>query len=557
MTDFELTIGQEAAPFASTNPLALNLEVDVVTALGVRITDIPRRRGVACAEPLNVPGTGQISVQMDDPILKAYPTALNYGNIVRFWLGGKCISGFRIKSRTRTLVSSDEGAALVRTVSGPTVHHLLDDFLVKHARTPRPDSPSEREFTWASPAGDWYNASKWNYPVRQWTRKNPPTNAKKHMPKAWPVPSAKWIGFRGAHKYFRKDFTTSTDNLLVRIYATTDEWFKVYMDGELVLEGNAIETGYREFTYVDLVLPRGTHTVAAYARAIGSAGGDGWDNFIFGMCKITPLGKRILPPILVSNSTWKAHRGNPPPGWNRAQVLRQIIAEAKVRNVTAADLLVLGFGSTTDTAGQAWVDTFNESVSIGTSALDLQSQLSEGNGFDVWVDPADFTIKAWKQRGSDKSSSIALIPGTNLLDYEVEGTDEVVNDLLIQYEGGWTNASHTVSQSTYGKREGFISLGGITDASSASNLGSGLLRGLAAAQRKAGTADIKSARTDQPTGSILAVEGMVPMLDYETGDIIMAPNEDFTMKKHRVLSLSLQEDDNKALTWDAELEELV
>lgn len=554
MPDFELQVEQDAEPFSPDPVTVENLYVEITDPYGVVITDLPRRSNVSFTEPLNSTGSGELAVHLDDEILVAYPNLLKVDNIVRFWLADDCVSGFRIKSRGLTIVSREERAALAMQISGPTVFHLFYDFHVKHWRTPRFDSPDTRAFNWTSPEGEWYNPNNWVLGAfNTWSLSNPPTRRKRYQPVDWLVPSARWCS--AGRKFYRRQFSISTQTT-VRIFATADEWYKCFLDGDLILEGTEIEVGYQSFEYIDIVLPPGPHVIAFSTTGIGTPGGDGNDSLLFAMCSVDKNGDRVLPPILVSDSSWRSSIHKPPIGWNRACVLRQVVSEAQARGSRAAQMLSFDFTHLVDSSGQPWTDSFNEEVGIGSSILDLTSSLTEGNGFDVWVDPEDFSIKAWKKRGIDKSASIALIPGVNLLDYSVEETDDVVNHLLIQYDGGFTEVNNMASQAKYGRREGYLSLGGVGTKAGAERVGLDILLGLGEEHKEAGTADYKSSTEEKPSGSITAVEGMIPMVDWGVGDIITSLDINFQRKRQRVLSLTCQEDNDGNLTWDAELEEV-
>jgi hypothetical protein len=556
MTDFELTARVLPEPIASTAVPPKYLQVVVTDAALNKISEVPRRNGVSFSEPLNTPGVGQITIASNDEILQAYPNLLNYGNIVQFWLGDKCVSGIRIKQKTLTFASTDEGVSLGIQVSGPTVHHMLNDFIVMHDGKPRPTSGTTRMYSWASRPGEWYNDADWAHTIRQWSLRNPPSAKKRKKPKHWRVPSAKWIGFRGEWKYFRKDFHVPKGGMHLRFFAAADEWFKLYLDGEEILSDKHREVGYREYVYCDQVVPHGLHTIGVQTRAHPSPHGDGWDNLIVAVCEINHKGRRILPPVLVSNHRWKAHKGNPPPSWNRAQVLRSMVTEARARSVQAAINLTFGFTATADSSGLPWRDRFNEGIDVGTTGLDAQSQLSESDNFDVWVDPADLSLKAWAYRGVNRSASIALMPGVNLVDYETTETDEVLNSVLIQYDKGWTSTQLKSSVDTYDKRETYAELGNIKNPRSAIRTMNKVLRGLGRTSKVSGTADIKTHTEEVPTGSIIPAEGMYPMVDWTTGDIISAFNANAQLAPHRTMSLTCTEDEQGNLSFDTELEEV-
>ena len=545
------------------------LKVIVYQADGMTpITEVPYRKGVTCQEPLNTTGTGSITVALPNEVLNAYPGLFAWKNIVKFWYGSKCIHGFRIQNRRTVWVDDGEYSGFVKEISGPSLQILLSDFIVKHDGKPRPDSTDQRSYSWASLRDEWYVPSQWNAPIatRPWT--NPPGDWKKPLhkrskykqPRGWRDKTARWMyvprtypGRRGA-KFYRKNFFLKHAQH-VRIFASADERLRVYMDGEEVITADNVETGYTQKNNVDLMLGRGTHTIAIYANSIYSSHGDYNDSVIFTMMKVNSRG-RAKGVILHSDASWEAHYKNPAPGWNRAQVLRNCVREAKARNNSSADMLSLGFTEHLDSENLRWHDRWNEDVSIGSTGLDLVASLSEGGHFDVWVNPENLQIQAFRRRGRNKSKSVALEPGVNLLSWEVAEADDVKNDFLLQYEGGWTSWRDRKSTRTYGDREAYISLGNIKQAKEAQNLMRRVAQGISSAIQRAGTSDLRTIKEDTPDGGLIAVSGRRPFLDFGVGDVVQAPNSQGTMVPHRVLSLSLTEDDDGNLTFDPELEEV-
>ena len=475
---------------------------------------------------------------------------------------------------------------MYREVSGPTVHFLLDDFLVRHDGPLRDGSLDERLYSWASRPGDWYKPEQWDDytnvstqqdPPGDWN-KNPGKRRKYNQPKKWPDPKSNWLWFNGGagykwndgdrkpkrrihgNRFYRHNVKILRDSTRVRLFVTADEKVTVYVDGEEVIRKNGRETGYKTFARRDLILSRGMHTVAVHtrrSRPVQKGKTDGTDAFMFTMYDTKEDGTRNEV-LLRSNGTWKCFYGGNPPGWRRAQVLRNCVFEARDRgNTTALKLGLSGFDGDVDSKGRNWgSDRFSQGVKIGTSALDLQAQLSEGNGFDVWVDPADLKIHAWKRRGKDVSKSVALMPGASLMDWSVEEIDETANDFLIKHDGGWAAVKAPGSVRDFGSREAYVELGGIKDDRTAVALMKKVIRGVGSAVQRAGSPDIVLRRQKSRDGSLIGIEGAYPFLDFNVGDVVSAPGSSGNLVKMRVMSLSCSEDDEGNLSFDPELEQI-
>lgn len=545
------------------------------------VSEIPRRRGVTWTESLNQPGVGEFEVPLDDPILSQYPGILGTGRIVKFWLGNNCVHGFRIMDTEDVMVSDGEHAGRWTRLTGPSVQYLLDDFVLHHDEEPRPDSPAERAFSWASRPGEWYDPERWDDQYNSDSQTDPPgqqgrpakQRAKYGHPKKWPDPNSLWLWVAQDRKrnegnwkpkrpikglkYYRRNFKVDSDGTRVRMFLTSDESALLYVDGDLILRKSSRETGYKSFVKSSVTLSQGMHTVAIFvgkSRPRKGGGSDGVDAFMFSMYEIDEDGSRG-DVLARSNDRWKAYFGEGVPGWNRALVLREIWKEAKDRGNTTALALKMGFTGTVDSEGRAWSDEYNQSLQIGMSTLEIQAGLSEAGSFDVWVDPDTLTVQASKRRGTNKSASVALIPGVNLVDWSSRVTDTIKNVFLIQYDGGFTTVEAPGSVAKNGRREAYVELGGVKEAGTARKLMLRVVRGHEGAIRRAGSPDVVSRKTrNRDAGAVLGLHGAYPFLDWNVGDVIAAPNDAGKMVPYRVLSLSGVEDDNGVVTFDPELE---
>jgi hypothetical protein len=262
--------------------------------------------------------------------------------------------------------------------------------------------------------------------------------------------------------------------------------------------------------------------------------------------------------VLRSNRTWLAYYGEQPPGWNRAYVLRSAVREARDRGNDTANLLVLDFDGVRDTDGRKWTDRFNQEVHIGASGVELQSQLSEGNGFDVWVKPENFKLKAYRRRGEDKSQSIALIPGVNLLDWSVTEEDEIGNIFLIRFDGGFTKVKAPASKKRTGDREVYLELGGVKEAATARRIVQNIIRNYGDYRKRGKHPEISLKRDITREGSVIGVDGAYPFIDWTVGDTIAAPSGrgGALLVPMRCMSLAFSEDASGNLSFDPELEQV-
>lgn len=527
------------------------------------ICEPPRRWDVTGSDPLNLPGVCTLSLLRSDSVFTRHPGLLAMGHWVRYTLcdglgAEKVVALMHIRNTKTKFVGAGEAGDYIRTVSGPTLHGTLKDFIVKHVtQPPRTDSPESRFFGWASPVDDWYEGADWDDTLTsegEWrdhiTDARSGTTEKPHRkPRHWPDKLAEWIHVdSGAQWQFYRDvITIPVDGKVVRWFLTADEVIRGFIDGDLVISRDEDESGYKSFGEYKVFLPEGDHQLAVMMRKKNTAGGDTIDAWLGTLWTVKTDGS-LDTLIKRSNTTWNVHDGLPAPGWKQAEILKVLVNEAKIRGNLSATRLELDFTHLVDTRGDTWGGNYNKTFSIGASILDVQAQLSEMGDFDIYVNPANFKIQAWKRRGSDKSDNIALEAGRNLIDWEVEENDNVGNKALVHYDGGWLMRTNTESVIDYGEREIAISLGSVADDDTAAAIADSHIETRKAARRRAGAAEEWNVDQDkQPVASIIPTRGATPFLDFGTGDSVKAPTHTGVHKKQRLAGLSFNEDNDTAL----------
>lgn len=551
------------------------------------VTEIPRRLASNFSEGLNSSDIGEISVSLDDIVLRAYPTCLDTGKFIKFYFGTRCVSAFRIGARNTHWVGSGESSDRVLSVSGPTLPFLFSDFIVHHDRKLRIDSPDTRYYSWASAPDEWYLKSQWNHRIITSTQENPPGDWKKsrkkrrryNKPKKWPDSKSQWYwitektarngGWKAPYgtknRYYRANFRSFKEGEVLLLYLTGEMPMNVYLDGDLILQREGGESGYKTFAKQRITVSKGYHTIALHAKQSGKVG-DGVDAFMLTVYN-TRKGERRKVVLRTGAKTkrWRAFYGNTPPGWNRAMVLRNTIKEAIERHNDSAILLGgseslenVEFTKNVDSGGRAWVDKFNQEVQIGTNGLELLQQLSESGIFDVWVDPETLHVYAWRQRGKDRSQSVALTPGRNLIDWVRTEEDQVVNILLSHYDGGYVRRSSASSVRTYGRRELYVDLGGVRSPGAAYTLLGRILSGYRGSAVSGGASKARNVPVGAgDVGGLIGVKGAYPFLDFNVGDVISVPDSTFSGSvRARVLAITCTEDSTGLLTFDPEVEVL-
>lgn len=118
------------------------------------------------------------------------------------------------------------------------------------------------------------------------------------------------------------------------------------------------------------------------------------------------------------------------------------------------------------------------------------------------------------------------------------------NTLLVRYKGGYKTVEESTAYGTMGYRaEGFLSLADVDDLTTAQNAAQVALLGDLSLGSRTVTADVEP---------LTAAE--TPYLGYRIGDDITLPDESGTPTAYRVVSITVDEDDDGVITFTPELE---
>ena len=148
-----------------------------------------------------------------------------------------------------------------------------------------------------------------------------------------------------------------------------------------------------------------------------------------------------------------------------SKVLRTLILEAQARGGLVG--VTVDWEDDRDSLGNMFSENVNLSFHVGTPLLEVATKFTDGLGyFDIEMTP-ELVLKIYKIRGLDLHETVVYRPGQAIVSHENQiDAKSVVNEVLV--EGGdklLAVASHSASQTVYGRREGYLS---------ASNLQEGL-----------------------------------------------------------------------------------
>jgi hypothetical protein len=225
-----------------------------------------------------------------------------------------------------------------------------------------------------------------------------------------------------------------------------------------------------------------------------------------------------------------------------ALILKTLLQEAQARDVYRLDAVGTDFTNSADSGAGAWTTEVDLSIPVGTTLLAVMDQMVD-LGVDFHVDPVSLVLKSWESRGMDRSTSVRLMPGLNLLSYSVASDPRVKTSALVRTKDGWTQKPN-VNAETWGRRELYVEVGRTRSESTARIIAERILR-------RTGKQLLVASKSDATP-----VPGADPYTDFAVGDVISVPSSSGTSwTRARVLSISMKDEDGTA-TYTPELEVL-
>lgn len=239
------------------------------------VSDLPNAFGIEWREALNEHGFGKISIPSSDPTAEL----LTPGRYVRCFLDGVARFTWLIEAQPeRVIVSNDEEYGEVTTAQGRGWIARLDYALVyPEGGITNPLNPQHRLFSFASPS--FPNFSGWSassYVEGKAGSILPPrtiVGSEKKLepaPEGFPDPDAYWIWAtpqpHAAGKcYFLRAFTNPVAQGL-KIAASADNFYTLYLDGVPILGETEDGFGWRSYKEIVVELPAGTYLLGVVAE---------------------------------------------------------------------------------------------------------------------------------------------------------------------------------------------------------------------------------------------------------------------------------------------------
>ena len=394
---------------------------------------------------LNEAGSGGVTVQQDHPS----QALLTAGNVVRLCAGSTPLFAWRVVDRTTKNITKVP-SELVHEISGDGLLADWQTAVVGPWTSGRPIS-QDRVFNWASPPLD---TSSWLTTLFIQSR----AGVDSTWPRAYPVAPlfTAWVLARTSSgsqpvgdSLFRRPFTLDAD-AMVGLYLAADDSFDVWIDGVLLDRNVALppdRAGFEETWRAAVPCSAGTHHLAVKVTNWGGP------SALLGAA-FTITSDLIDEPLFSTNGDvaggWLGlDYPTPKPGFTAPQITQMLLTEAQARGrLTGWSISVHGTHSP--------IEEF--ATRLGTKYSDVLDALSAG-WVDLDADPTGLTLHLYPK--DDMGSVTGVSP--SIKDLETVDRASITNAVMGVWADGVRWRSDATSISTYGRREGSLSLGSMKE----------------------------------------------------------------------------------------------
>jgi hypothetical protein len=413
-------------------------------------------------ETLNDTGTGEVSVANDDPIL----ATLTYDDAVRFYLDGAPVFTMLVEGIDTQAIHPTEEAQEITKISGRGAGAMLDESVVypEGGVGHLPVGDDRLFFFGQTP----YDDSGWQAATVMATYADTTPNWVSlegvKAPAGFPDPAAGYIWNNlgtvddapEGTVYFRGAFTLPAA-LEIRIYASADNEWELWLDGTSIMVGDEATTWLNTHQTEVMRLSAGSHMLAA--RVLNGppyVDDDGaHPNPAFFMAAVVTVNGAdgSETPVFHTDGSWRVtnYLTNAPPV-TAGEIMRILFDEAEARGCILPDVT---FSDTNDSDGSAWGSTgtaggpiYEFTVPIGDTYLNVFRSLS-----DTYIDYrcryGSFILDVWNKSARTFSSPAVLISGYtasngNLTELRFIGDGSSIRDVaVVKYQGGFFEHART------------------------------------------------------------------------------------------------------------------
>lgn len=231
--------------------------------------------------------------------------------------------------------------------------------------------------------------------------------------------------------------------------------------------------------------------------------------------------------VVRTNTNWQV--SSTEPYWRPAMILRELIEEAAARGVYRLGECTFGYTISTPTSG-SWTTQVDLTLKVGAALSTVLDDMVD-LGHDFWINPSTLEIEAWESRGTDRSATVLLDTGVNLISYTTQIERPLKTVALVRTKDGWLRAADNTLRDANGWRETFLEFGST--------------RSEDVARRNAQRHLARTGKTQVVTSGVdvAVTTGAVPYVNFDVADVVSVPDPtgNGTLAKARVLSISLSE----------------
>ena len=224
-------------------------------------------------------------------------------------------------------------------------------------------------------------------------------------------------------------------------------------------------------------------------------------------------------------------------------IIRELIAEAQARGTTLEGVTT-DFTDTDDSFNAPFITELTLDEDIGGDLLRVAGRHT-AMAADVWMTP-QLVLRYANVRGIDRSIQLPSVGptilqlGRSISELSNAEVGRITNTVLIKTPAGFLERIDAASLGLFNRREGFLSLGNVSDGATIDKTTDALFVELA---------DPRASSTLE----LIPAPGATPYADFEVGDWVLAPNVNGELTRQRVRALSVTETEDGRVRYVPEL----
>ena len=266
---------------------------------------------------------------------------------------------------------------------------------------------------------------------------------------------------------------------------------------------------------------------------------DNTAGFILTGIEVNDNGKETDTIVVRTNTAWQV--SSIEPYWRPAMILKTLAQEAATRGVYRLNQFTYDFVTATPSSG-SWTTEADLTLKVGADLLTVFNDMVD-LGHDIYLPPVSMEMEASESRGTDRSATVLLNTGTNLVKYSTTVERPLKTVALVRTKSGWLRAADNSLRTTNGWRETFLEFGNTASDD--------------AARRRAQKVLQRTGKTQVVASGVevAVVDGAVPYVNFDVGDVVSLANPagPGLPVTARILSIALK-DEGGGVSFQPELE---